>query len=75
MLSLPLLLAGCDERRALCDKAVAAAMKNKPSYEPLEVIVDEQEGPKEGKGISWCQFIYQYISGPFELNVGVSESL
>lgn len=59
-----------DGRQALCDKAVEKAMKDKASYVLLEVIEDEDEGPKEGRGISWFKYIYRYYAGSFELRVG-----
>lgn len=49
-----------DGRQALCDKAVETAMKSKKSYKLLEVIADEDEGPKEGRGLSSYNYIYRY---------------
>ena len=49
-----------DGRQALCDKAVETAMKSKKSYKLLEVIADEDEGPKEGRGLSSFKYVYRY---------------
>ena len=69
ILAMALLVAGCDERQDLCDKAVETAMKDKPSYKLLEVIPDWKEREVEGKGISEYKYIYRYYIGSSELHV------
>ena len=70
-----LLVAGCDERQDLCDKAVETAMKDKASYKLLEVIPDWKEQEVEGKGISSYKYIYRYYKGGFgtDIRVGLLE--
>lgn len=60
ILFMALLASACDERQALCDKEVEAAMKGKPSYKLLEIIPDWQEYNREGEGIVSFKYLYRY---------------
>lgn len=70
-----LLLSGCDDRKALCDKAVDSAMKGKASYQLFEVISDEDERPVEGKGVSQYKYIYRYYNNNLDLVVGAKRCI
>lgn len=58
-------------RQALCDKAVATAMKGKQSYKLLEIIPDWEEREVEGRGLSSFTYIYRYQPGGFGSNIHV----
>lgn len=75
ILVMTLFVSGCDERQALCDKAVETAMKSKASYKLLEVIPDWEEREVEGRGLSSYKYIYRYYKGGFgtDIRVGLLE--